>query len=126
MAMRMVKTVVNEVCAAVTAPRLSADARCVLPDLLGDDFVAGKSGLEVKTKGPNGTVMKQCTQATADATHCTDYCGGMYGDLGDGFLYRYYVMGDESDGVSNALAPLPGPEYFPYTPRCLLGAVCTI
>ena len=76
-------------------------------------------------KGPTGVVMKMCTQAGAHSTYCTDECGGQYGDHGDNFLYRYYIQGDLSDGVSNKLNPLPGAEYFPHTPLCFVGCIPT-
>ena len=74
-------------------------------------------------KGPGGVEMLPCGAERAHATLCADACGGLHGDLGDGFLYRYYAMGELSDGVSNPLTPLPGEEYMPHTPLCLVGCV---
>ena len=76
--------------------------------------------------GPSGTAMKTCTVTggTIGQDVCTDDCGGYYGDTGDGYKYRYYMMGTFNDGKCTELpaqAAGGGADYFPFTPKCLRG-----
>ena len=88
-------------------------------------------------RGPGGVMMKQCTEPTSDPTFCVDQCGGYYGDLGDGYLYRYYTMGAYNDGntcendlwYTHEVGQVQTCEkhaewqstYYPFTPLCLHG-----
>ena len=87
--------------------------------------------------GPGGTKMKTCTVTggTVGVDICTDDCGGYYGDTGDGYLYRYYFLGEYNDGTCCTTPIDPpfggGEDYFPFTPICLKGccpqnAHCTL
>ena len=53
---------------------------------------------------------------------CVDECGGMYyqdSDIDD-FVYRYYFLGDPSDGLDcDNPGAYPGEEFFPHSPNCL-------
>ena len=77
--------------------------------------------------GPGGTQMKTCTVTggTVGVDVCTDDCGGYYGDTGDGYLYRYYFLGEYNDGTCCTTPIDPqfagGEDYFPFTPICLRG-----
>ena len=45
---------------------------------------------------------------------------------GDGYTYRYYVMGDYHKNTGTCrtpVNPLPGAEYFPFTPNCFKGCI---
>ena len=77
--------------------------------------------------GPGGTAMKTCTVTggTFGVDDCTDDCGGYYGDTGDGFMYRYYFLGEYNDGAC-CTAPIDpqnggGADYYPFTPACMNG-----
>ena len=77
--------------------------------------------------GPGGTAMKTCTVTggTFGVDDCTDDCGGYYGDTGDGFMYRYYFLGEYNDGTC-CTAPIDpqdggGADYYPFTPACMSG-----
>lgn len=78
-------------------------------------------------RGPDGTMMKTCTQTggTYGTSVCTDDCGGYYLDDGsiDEFVYRYYIQGTYNDGTSCDLPGCPSPteEYYPNTPVCFRG-----
>jgi hypothetical protein len=77
-------------------------------------------------RGPGGVLIKACGETGADATYCADSCGGYYGtDYADDFKYRYFLMGAENDFTTSPLSNLPGPEYFPFSPLCLLGCGAT-
>ncbi|KAK3286668.1 hypothetical protein CYMTET_5785 [Cymbomonas tetramitiformis] len=76
-------------------------------------------------RGNGGIMMKQCS-FTGNVEPCVDECGGYYGDidLEDGYVYRYYIMGEHSGGTSCA-TPEPygesSADYFPFTPLCFKG-----
>ena len=73
--------------------------------------------------GPGGVAMKTCTQ-TGNVQPCTDDCAGYYADTGDGYEYRYYVLGTFNDGTcctSPSGSSVPGEDYYPFTPLCLMG-----
>ena len=71
-------------------------------------------------------LIKACGETGADATYCADSCGGYYGtDYADDFKYRYFLMGAENDFTTSPLSNLFGPEYFPFSPLCLLGCGAT-
>ena len=77
--------------------------------------------------GPGGAAMKTCTVTggTFGVDDCTDDCGGFYGDTGDGFMYRYYFLGEYNDGAC-CTAPIDpqdggGADYYPFTPACMSG-----
>merc|ERR1712032_963935 len=73
-------------------------------------------------KGPGGVLIKRCGQAGADAKWCADKCGGYYGsDYSDSFLYRYFMMGPDSDLNTNPVSPSATTEYFPFLMYCLVG-----
>lgn len=73
-------------------------------------------------RGPNGKLIMRCGETGADAKYCADECGGYYGsDYDDKYLYRYFLMGPDSDFKTTPLSPLPGKEFFPFSPYCLLG-----
>jgi hypothetical protein len=74
-------------------------------------------------RGPGGVLMKRCGAAGADATYCVDACGGYNGAWNgqDDFLYRYFLMGEDSVARENPLAPTPTSDFFPHAPFCLLG-----
>ena len=73
-------------------------------------------------RGPGGVLIKRCGQPGADATYCMDQCGGLYSSTyGDSFVYRYFLAGEESDLTTSPYSRLPGAEYFPFSPLCLLG-----
>ena len=68
--------------------------------------------------GPGGVAMKTCTE-TGNVQPCTDDCAGYYADTGDGYAYRYYMLGTFNDGSCCTAPPgtsEPGPEFFPFTP----------
>ena len=68
-------------------------------------------------KGPGGVLMKRCGEAGAHPSICVDQCGGLYGEQeSDSFLYRYYLMGPDGDLSSTPVAPLPGADFFPFSP----------
>ena len=72
-------------------------------------------------RGPGGVLMMACGDSAAHATYCVDACGGYYGsDWGDDFLYRYFLLGEDSILTSNPYHQL-GEEFFPFAPLCLLG-----
>lgn len=73
-------------------------------------------------RGPGGVLMQSCGMPGAHPTICVDRCGGLYGEFaGDAFLYRYYLMGPDGDMATTPIEPLPGPEFFPFSPYCLVG-----
>ena len=73
-------------------------------------------------RGPGGVLVKRCGLAGADATYCMDQCGGLYSsNYGDDFVYRYFLVGEESDFTTSPYSKLPGAEFFPFSPLCLLG-----
>lgn len=102
-------------------------------------------------RGPGGVYMKQCGQTGADATYCTDYCGGYYDSSqsvwADGYVYRYFIMGPHNgitdicandmwrDGVFSGSgtvitsSPYSSCSYsfaktfYPFTPICLRGCL---
>ena len=47
-------------------------------------------------RGPGGVLMQTCTVTggTYGTDVCTDDCTGYWADLGDGYTYRYYILGD--------------------------------
>merc|ERR1719277_1479626 len=91
-------------------------------------------------RGPGGVLMKRCSLSTADPNACVDECGGMEGDyIDDGFMYRYYMLGEYSDGHwcggpaseigdykkvfgshDDANAP-PNNDFYPNSPVCYKG-----
>ena len=80
-------------------------------------------------RGPDGTMMQTCTVSggTYGTDICTDDCAGYYADTGDGYVYRYYVLGDyhglTDDSCETPTDPLPGAEYFPFTMNCFNGCM---
>lgn len=73
-------------------------------------------------RGPGGVLIKRCGAAGAHATYCMDQCGGLYSSAyDDDFTYRYFLAGEESDFTTSPYSKLPGSEYFPFSPLCLLG-----
>mmetsp|Transcript_56453 Transcript_56453/g.123397 ORF Transcript_56453/g.123397 Transcript_56453/m.123397 type:complete len:284 (-) Transcript_56453:17-868(-) len=78
-------------------------------------------------RGPGGVMMQTCSQTggTYGTDVCTDECGGYYSSDGsiDNFVYRYYIMGQYSDGASCSLPGCPSPTeaHFPPTPMCFRG-----
>jgi len=72
-------------------------------------------------------MMQTCTQTggTYGTDVCTDACGGYYSDDDsiDGFVYRYYTLGDYNDGTSCDLpgCASPSSDYYPNTPVCFRG-----
>jgi hypothetical protein len=89
-------------------------------------------------RGTGGILVRQCTEATANQSYCVDACGGYYGDLGDGFLYRYHIMGAYKEILScandlwyaydvgnvqqcTAYASWQS-TFYPFTPLCLKGS----
>ncbi|KAJ8600329.1 hypothetical protein CTAYLR_000647 [Chrysophaeum taylorii] len=83
-------------------------------------------------RGPNGTLVKSCAEPTASANFCADFCGGFYGDIGDGYEYRYYTMGYYNDDESCEMdlwASKSGSmceyewasTFYPFTPLCFHG-----
>lgn len=81
--------------------------------------------------GPHGAVMKTCTVTggTEGVDVCLDACAGYAADTGDGYVYRYYVLGEFSDGecctVPNRASSDYDGAYFPFTPACLRGCIPT-
>lgn len=80
--------------------------------------------------GPNGTVMKTCKASgrVAGVDVCLDECAGYAGDIGDGYVYRYYVLGEFADGDDCCTVPRRSnrdydESFFPFTPACLRGCV---
>ena len=77
--------------------------------------------------GPGGTQMKTCTVTggTFGTDVCTDDCTGYYGDTGDGFMYRYYMLGGYNDGECCTAPYQPdqggGADYYPFTNNCFNG-----
>lgn len=72
-------------------------------------------------RGPGGTMMKPCG---AGSSVCVDSCGGYAGtSVGDGYTYRYYMMGEYGDGETceAPIDPLSTSVYYPFTPICLRG-----
>ena len=75
--------------------------------------------------------MQTCTVTggTYGTDLCTDDCTGYYStDIGDGYKYRYYILGDyhnatDVDSCVTPTDPLPGAEYYPFTPVCMKGYV---
>lgn len=53
---------------------------------------------------------------------CTDDCTGYWSTaIGDGYKYRYYMLGvyhnqTNVESCDTPINPLPGAEYFPFTP----------
>ncbi|KAJ8600127.1 hypothetical protein CTAYLR_003458 [Chrysophaeum taylorii] len=86
-------------------------------------------------RGPNGIFVKSCDEPTASPDYCADPCGGYRGEIGDGYAYRYYVMGYynlapdscDFDLWSNIDGHQPNcnyewaSEFYPFTPLCLHG-----
>lgn len=73
-------------------------------------------------RGPAGVLLMACGATGAHATYCVDTCGGFYGtEWNDQFVYRYFLMGPESDFDTNSVSPRALAEYFPFAPYCLLG-----
>jgi hypothetical protein len=85
-------------------------------------------------RGPGGIMMQSCdeTGGTYGVDVCTNECAGYWSNDGsiDTYVYRYYIMGDYSTSITvsddddtcdNPLNPLPGSEYFPFTPNCFYG-----
>eukprot|EP01001_Neometanema_parovale_P007073 NODE_3396_length_1226_cov_97.430644_g3222_i0.p1 GENE.NODE_3396_length_1226_cov_97.430644_g3222_i0~~NODE_3396_length_1226_cov_97.430644_g3222_i0.p1 ORF type:complete len:381 (+),score=119.68 NODE_3396_length_1226_cov_97.430644_g3222_i0:61-1143(+) len=75
-------------------------------------------------RGPGGVMMQQCT-LNGNVAPCTDACGGYQNETGDGYKYRYYIMGEYNDGnatnTSAPVSPLASASYYPFTPICLNG-----
>ena len=81
--------------------------------------------------GPSGTVMQTCTVTggTFGVDVCTDDCAGYLGETGDGYTYRYYMLGAYNDGqcvegpgsAYRSATAFGGAEYYPFTPVCLNG-----
>ena len=68
--------------------------------------------------------MKACTVTggTVGIDVCTDDCGGYAEDTGDGYTYRYYMMGTFNDGTCTELpaeTPGGGADCYPFTPLCV-------
>lgn len=83
-------------------------------------------------RGPDGTLIKLCTESTNTATICLDECSGLAMELPavDAFTYRYYITGEDflegsysSDplSASDPISPLPTEPYYPFTPMCYKG-----
>lgn len=51
---------------------------------------------------------------------CTDDCGGYWNaTFGDGYKYRYYIMGEyhtNTGTCSLPISPVPSEKYYPFTP----------
>lgn len=77
--------------------------------------------------GVDGTLMMTCTETggTEGTDICTDECAGYYGDIGDGYMYRYYMQGEWNDGTCCVFPKTYTEEndakYFPFSPYCLRG-----
>jgi len=88
-------------------------------------------------RGPNGIMMKSCTESTADSVYCVDKCGGFADDgsiINDGYVYRYYIMGTYKvqasctwdlwanlDGEATNCDYQQASTYYPFTPLCMRG-----
>ena len=78
-------------------------------------------------RGPGGTLMQTCTVTggTYGVDVCLDDCGGHWNaTFGDGYTYRYHVMGDyhtHTADCATPVDPLPSALYFPFTPMCFKG-----
>lgn len=88
--------------------------------------VAG-AGLRAHAPSPAPHATHLPTPSRSTGTDvCTDECAGYSGDLGDGYTYRYYVLGPFNSGTCG-MAPIGNSafssfaEYHPFTPPCLKG-----
>lgn len=79
--------------------------------------------------GPDGAVMKTCTASggVEGVDVCLDDCAGYAAEIGDGYTYRYYVLGEFSDGECCTVPRRANSDYdesyFPFTPACLNGCI---
>jgi len=83
-------------------------------------------------RGPNGVMMQTCTETggTYGTDVCTDDCTGYWSTLiGDGYNYRYYILGTYQISTGDCDAPISDGEqssaYYPFTNVCMNGCVPT-
>jgi len=79
-------------------------------------------------RGPGGVMMQTCTVTggTYGTDVCTDDCTGYWStSIGDGYNYRYYMLGTYQNCDGECDTPISDGEqssdYYPFTPVCMNG-----